>query len=268
MLYQSIFYSLNYALGFIIIYLIGASLATKQPAMTASAIASTIANDQMYSKRFYFDLSVLIAKVWRSQMVSFVGNIVVVFPFALLFAYLIHHLNHHKLTEGEHALQMLQGIRPFESFCWIYAAYTGVLLFLSGIISGYIDNKMVYSHIAERIEKHPLLIRFISTSMLSDIGFFLKSKSGVIAENILLGFFLGMSTYLGEIIDLPIDIRHVTFSAGNFALAAYGLDFNLGLSTWIYCTIGVLGIGFINFTVSFSLAFYICLLYTSPSPRD
>src|SRR5690606_15602528 len=42
---HAILYSLNYAVGFILIYLLGFTLATKQPAMTASTLAKSIDED-------------------------------------------------------------------------------------------------------------------------------------------------------------------------------------------------------------------------------
>jgi site-specific recombinase len=257
--YEAILFSLNYAAGFVIIYLAGATLATKQPAMTASAIASTIANDQTYGKRFYFDLSVLIGKVWRSQMISFTGNIIIVFPFTLTLGIIINMATGYKLTEPAQALKMLEDIHPLKSFCLFYAALTGIYLFLSGIFSGYIDNKIIYSQIAERINKHPLLIKLFSQRTITFLSSFTEKNGGALAGNILLGFMLGTSIFIGETFALPIDIRHITFSAGNFALAAYGIGFKLSTSTWIFCSLGIIGIGFMNFLVSFSLAFYVAI---------
>ena len=40
--FRALNYSFNYAIGFVLIYLTGSTLATKQPAMTASTIAKTL----------------------------------------------------------------------------------------------------------------------------------------------------------------------------------------------------------------------------------
>jgi site-specific recombinase len=67
-----------------------------------------------------------------------------------------------------------------------------------------------------------------------------------------------MAGFIGEIFGIRFDIRHITISAGNVTLAVYGLGF-ANLRTWYLVTVllGVLGIGFLNFLVSFSLAFIV-----------
>ena len=58
---------------------------------------------------------------------------------------------------------------------------------------------------------------------------------------------------------LPFDIRHITISAGNTAIGYYGLDHQVPLSLSVTIFLGVLAIGFLNFLVSFSLAFYVAV---------
>jgi site-specific recombinase len=67
-----------------------------------------------------------------------------------------------------------------------------------------------------------------------------------------------MAGFVGEIFGIRFDIRHITISAGNVSLAVYGLGI-ANVRTWYLVTVilGVLGIGFLNFLVSFSLAFIV-----------
>jgi site-specific recombinase len=53
---------------------------------------------------------------------------------------------------------------------------------------------------------------------------------------------------------LNLDIRHITFASGNFALGLYGNHFNLSTTTILISILGIGLIGFINFIVSFSLS--------------
>ena len=78
--------------------------------------------------------------------------------------------------------------------------------------------------------------------------------------NIALGFFLGMAGFIGEIFGIHFDVRHITISSGNTAIAAYGLGFN-NIPRWylLQIVLGVLGIGFFNFFVSFALAFFVAV---------
>ena len=57
---------------------------------------------------------------------------------------------------------------------------------------------------------------------------------------------------------MRLDIRHITISAGNVAIAVYGLGIqNLNPYYLLTIFLGVLGIGFFNFLVSFSMAFIV-----------
>ena len=77
--------------------------------------------------------------------------------------------------------------------------------------------------------------------------------------NISLGVFLGMAGFIGKAFGIPFDIRHVTISAANVAIGFFGLDHNVTASEIGYTLLGVFGIGFLNFAVSFGLAFFVAV---------
>ena len=59
---------------------------------------------------------------------------------------------------------------------------------------------------------------------------------------------------------IPFDIRHITISAGNTAIGVYGLGLeNIPPYFMLAVFGGVLCIGFLNFLVSFSLAFLVAV---------
>jgi site-specific recombinase len=67
-----------------------------------------------------------------------------------------------------------------------------------------------------------------------------------------------MAGFIGEIFGTRFDIRHITISAGNVSFAVYGLGLrNIPSGFLAEVLIGVVGIGFLNFLVSFSLAFIV-----------
>ena len=256
--WESMAYSLNYAIGFVVIQVTGATLATKQPAMTASAIANSM-DEKKGGQSSSTQLAILIAKVWRSQFISFTGNLLVVFPFALLWTFLFAQIFGHKLVEGAAAHKMLTDVHPLASAAWFYAALTGVFLFLSSVISGYVDNDILYRNLKQRIKDHPLLRKRFSPRRLDKIANYLDHNLGAIAGNVTLGFMLGTATFIGYVTALPYDIRHITFSTGNVAAALYGLDFHIKMEDAIMIVLGVIGIGFFNFIVSFGLALYVAI---------
>ena len=253
-------YSINYSLGFILIEETHTTLATKQPAFTASAVASSLDTRKGANQPNLYNLAVTVAKVSRSQIASFIGNLIIVFPGVWGLAWGYDKLFGHKLVSGAPALKMLMDQHPWQSLSLLYACNTGVFLFLSGIIAGYVQNKIRYGHIAQRLQTHPILRLSIPEKRLRRISVYVENHAGSLIGNICLGFFLGMAGFFGEIFGIHFDIRHITISAGNMSLAIYGLGFR-NLNPWYVATVfgGVLGIGFLNFLVSFSLAFIVAV---------
>jgi len=251
-------YSVNYSLGFILIEETHTTLATKQPAFTASAVASSLDTRKNAHQPNLYNLAVTVAKVSRSQIASFAGNLVVVFPGVWLLAWGYDKIFGNKLVSGEAAARMLRDQHPWESLSLLYACNTGFFLFLSGIIAGYVQNKIQYSQVSRRLQTHPLLRLSMRPKRLSRLADYVEKHAGSLIGNISLGFFLGMAGFIGEIFGIRFDIRHITISAGNTALAVYGLGFSQ-VRPWYLATVivGVLGIGFLNFLVSFSLAFVV-----------
>lgn len=256
--WEAVMYSLNYAMGFILIHVTHSSLATKQPAMTASALARALdvkASGIQSNENF----SQLIAKVWSSQTISFVGNLLVVLPLTMVWVILLEKLAGFQLVDTAEAIKMLDSNNPFKSLAWFYAGITGFFLFISGIISGYYDNKVIYDHIPERIVKHPYLKKMLPNSLLVKFAHYVEHNLGSLVGNFLLGFFLGTATFIGEILGWPYDIRHITISSGYFSIGVYENYALLPCWEILAVFVGVLGVGFINFLVSFSLAFFVAL---------
>lgn len=73
-------YSINYSAGFILIEETKSTLATKQPAFTASAVAGSLDTRKLEGEPDLEGLAATVAKVSRSQIASFFGNLVIVFP--------------------------------------------------------------------------------------------------------------------------------------------------------------------------------------------
>lgn len=258
--WQGFWYSINYAMGFCVIELTGATLATKQPAFTASAVASTLELGHKEQVADMGSLTHTVARVVRSQFASFFGNLIIVFPVSYLFAWVYDLIIGRKMVEGDEALKMLNDLHPFHSMSLLYACNTGVFLFLSGIIAGIVQNKIKYGHIYERLIAHPALVRTLSESRRNTIAYWVTKNSGALIGSIALGFFLGMAGIVGKILGIPFDIRHITIAAGNMSIGTYGSPAGqLTLGYYLTILLGVIGIGFMNFLISFSLAFIVAI---------
>jgi site-specific recombinase len=253
-------YSINYSAGFILIEETKSTLATKQPAFTASAVASSLDTKKIGEEPDLDNLAATVAKVSRSQIASFFGNLIIVFPLTFLLAWVYNLLFGYKISEGDAAMKMLKDQHPWRSLALLYAGFTGFFLFLSGIIAGYWQNKIQYGRIKERLKKHPALKISMSPKRLDKLANYIEKNFGALIGSISLGFFLGFAGILGKIIGIPFDIRHITIAAGNTAIAAYGLGIeNIPPYFLLAVCSGVLAIGFINFLVSFSLAFLVAV---------
>ena len=249
---HAVLYSLNYAFGFIIIYLLGFTLATKQPAMTAATMAKVL-SDESSSEKNYKEFANLVAKLSRTQFIAFVGNVLWSFPVALAIIYGMDWFRDENFAAAK-ADKLLKDLNPIESKAILHACIAGFFLFISGIISGNISNSSIFNQIPERISQSPFLNQVIgakNSKKLSD--FYTKHWAGIIS-NFWFGIFLGVIAPLGVFLGLDLDIRHITFSAGNFALALYGKGFDIDTYTFVISLVTIFLIGAFNFIVSFGLS--------------
>ena len=257
-LWEGLLYSLNYAGGFVLVHILGFTVATKQPAMTAAYIAASL-DEAKSDDDGYENFGVMIAAVSRSQLASFAGNLLVVFPFSLFWILLVHVFWGNLFLDEPAAQHLLDSVHPIFSLSILYAALAGFYLFLAGLISGFGDNKVIVSHIGLRLLHHPWLSKTFSPEKLTKIVSYTELNLGPILGNIAVGFMLGMTAFFGHITGLPLDIRHVTFSAGNLALGLFGTRFQVsGMEVCAMLT-GLFLIGLVNFLVSFSFALQVAI---------
>lgn len=267
--WQGFIYSVNYSIGFVMIEETKSTLATKQPAFTASAVASSLDTRKADERPNLYNLVVTVSKVSRSQIASFIGNLIIVFPVTWLLAWLYDLAFGVPIASGAKAASLLKNQHPWQSLALLFACFTGFFLFLSGIIAGYVQNKINYGRIGKRLIDHPILHMYFSQKRLQKIASYLEHSGGGLAGNISLGFFLGMAALFGQMFGIPFDIRHITISAANTSIGVYGLGWeNIDKTYLLIVFLGVLGIGFFNFLVSFSLAFIVAVRSRGVHLRD
>ncbi len=249
-------YSMNYSFGFIGIHVTHSTLATKQPAMTASRIAAAL-DEGNNGDEGMKSLSGLIVKTFRSQFIAFMGNMFIAFPVAFIAAYSWYMIYGDHIAGEDKAWKLVNELHPWESLSLFHAGIAGVCLFLAGIISGYYDNAVVYRKLPDRIYHHPLLRRITPKRLRRGFSNYIGNNLGSLTGNFFLGIMLGSIGTLGYIFGLPIDIRHITFASGNFGLAVAAIGPYISWQTVGITVLGILLIGFMNFIVSFSLAIFV-----------
>lgn len=256
---HAMLYSLNYALGFCLIYLLGFTLATKQPAMTASTIIKAIEDgrkNHIEGADKHVGFAKLFARLFRSQFIAFIGNVILAFPIALLLVWGIDSAFDVNIVAGEWD-KLLIDADPIESRALFHAGIAGVFLFLSGIISGNVANRNKHNQVFYRIQEHPWLKHNFGIQRSTKIATWVDAKWPGLASNICFGLFMGTCGAIGTFLGIGIDIRHITFVSGNIALGFYGSGFDAPTSMLVWAFIGMWLIGFMNFTVSFGLSLFL-----------
>jgi len=249
-LQNALFFSFNYALCFVLVKQLGGIIATKQPAVTASAIAKGIDKNDDLKIDSIQNITTLIRKVSKSQFISILGNLLMALLFSCLLTFLLKFFGFNQVLNTIKPTYLIKNTVPSGNLVF-FAAIAGFFLALSGLISGYIDNKVVASKLAYRIRNSALLFK-------SDgLANFIDKKSGALAGNITLGFFLGTAFLLGDLLPIPIDIRHIAFSSANigYSIMYEGFNYNIIL----LALLGAILIGTINFVVSFSITLFLAL---------
>ena len=250
--------SMNYALCFVLVYLFGGIIATKQPAMTASTIARCMDRSDDGTIDDLQSLKNLIIQTSRSQFVSLAGNLAVAFPLAIFMASIVLPALPVEIVTDSKAQSLLFDGHPTKTPSIFYAVIAGVFLSLSGLISGYVDNKVIFNRFRERFIDHPKLHKW-SFDKKKQTADYLAKNLGALSGNIALGFLLGMSGTIGYFTGLPLDIRHVAFSSANFGMGLGTSGMVIETGTLITLIFGVLLIGLVNFLVSFSITLLIAL---------
>ncbi|ENU24882.1 hypothetical protein F993_00265 [Acinetobacter proteolyticus] len=251
-------YSMNYALGFMLIHVLHFTVATKQPAMTAAALASTVQQQKGSKTAQIAELAALIINIIRTQFIAILGNISIAIPTAALITFLWQYNLGEPLLNHAKSAALLHSLNPFTSLAVPHAAIAGVCLFFSGLIAGYFDNLAVYRKVGPRLKQHRRLKRWMGQPRLDKFANYIETNLGALAGNFLFGIMLGSMGTIGFILGLPLDIRHIAFASANFIqglMTIGGPDIGLILVSFL----GVMLIGLTNLFVSFTLTIIVAL---------
>jgi len=248
----------NYAASFVLIHLLHWTVATKQPAMTAPAMAAKlegVVDSDAATEDFVDEVTHLI----RTQIAGILGNVLVVAPVVLLVQLAAWALQGAPLIDAHtarHVLDKLTLLGP----TLLYAAFTGVLLFLSSLIAGWWENWFVFHRLDSAIAHNPRIVRWLGRARAQRWSGWWRENISGLAANCSLGMMLGLVPTLAAFFGLPIEVRHVTLSAGQIAaaLGTLGVPVLHDPAFW-WCVAAVPLTGAINVLVSFTLAFRLAL---------
>lgn len=250
---QMVLVSLNYGVGFVLVHVCGFTIATKQPAMTAASFAHMVEQGQN-SRALSKELARLLVLVNRSQSIAAAGNVCVAMLVAALISVGFGALYGGPLLSASESAYQLKALQPVPAL-W-YAAIAAVWLFCAGIIAGYYDNRAEYLQLRERLAVHPALA-FLGDARRVRFAGYMHAHFGALHGNFFFGILLGVTPYVGHLLGLPLDIRHIAFSSANVSYGGISGDWALG--AWLLAVLYVLLIGLVNLWVSFLLALKVAL---------
>ena len=248
---------LNYAISFVLIQWLHFTVATKQPAMTAPAMAAklkNLADDQAVQE--FVDV---VGHLVRSQVAAVLGTVLRVLPAAMLLSWLLARWMGHPVLDEAHARSTLASLSLWGPSLF-FAAFTGVLLFASSILAGWVENWFVLHRLDSAIQYNPRITRWLGKARAARWGQSLRANISGYAANISLGLMLGLAPAFAAFFGLGLEVRHVTLSTGQIGVAAISMGSAVLHEPLLWWALAMVPFnGAINVGVSFYLAFRVAL---------
>ena len=247
-----------YAASFVFIQLMHWTLATKQPAMTAPAMAAKVKDlGEPNAVEEFVDE---VANLMRSQVAAVIGNVGMVVPCVLALSALIEVASGSPMISRADADHVFASLHLLNPLTLIFAGFTGVLLFASSLIAGWTENWFVLHRLDSAMRYNPRITGALGHQRAARWADFMRKNISGFASNISLGMMLGLVPPVLDFFGLGLQARHVTLSSGQLAAAAaaYGPQV-LGMSELWWCVAAIPLIGMLNLGVSFYFAFRLAL---------
>ncbi len=250
--------SVMYAASFVLIQLLHWTLATKQPAMTAPAMAAKLKD--LGSSTAVDEFVDEVTHLVRSQVAAVLGNVGMVAPCVLLISLAMQWLGGHPMVDHKEAEHVFHTLHLLTPSTLLFAAFTGVLLFVSSLIAGAVENWFVLHRLDSALRYNPRIGAVLGAVRADRWAHFMREHISGFASNISLGFMLGLLPPVLAFVGLGLEARHVTLSTGQLAAAAasYGTQVWHMPDFW-WCVAAIPLIGVLNLTVSFYLALQLAL---------
>jgi site-specific recombinase len=256
----------NYAISFILLQVFGLVLATKQPSATAATFAGIVRNNP--GNASWSKISDFTARISRTQLAAAIGNVTAVCIGSVALERLWRVMFKEHYLPAESARHVYFGLHPFASGTIIYAAGTGVILWLAALIGGWCENFAVFHRLTEAVSQHPVGRR-VGQNRMARLAAWIELNLAGWSTSIALGYLLGFVPVIARFFGIPFDVRHVTLSTGTLALAAARFGTSSFGHDWFYYALAGIGVTFVlNLGVSFSIASFVALRAYDVSARE
>jgi site-specific recombinase len=257
---------LMYAASFVAIQLLHLTLATKQPAMTAPAMAAKLRD--LKADGAVDDFVDEVTHLVRSQVAAVLGNVGTVVPVMLAIGAGVQWALGRPLIDSAHAAEVLHGL-SLAGPTLLYAGVTGLLLFAASIVAGWTENAFVLHRLDSAMRYNPRIGAVLGAPRARRWADFMRTHISGFASNISLGLMLGLVPAFAAFFGLGLDVRHVTLSAGQIGAAAISLGPAVLRQPALWWAVGAVpAIAALNVGVSFYFAFRLALRAHSVSGLD
>ncbi|HZG21843.1 MAG TPA: preprotein translocase subunit TatB [Herbaspirillum sp.] len=248
--------SLNYAASFLLIAALGGVLATRQPAVTAPALASRMGELDGQGMR---ELIAESGQLLRSQSAGIFGNLLAVVPVTAALCALGWFALGGKSMPVETARQTLASL-SLVGPTPLYAALTGILLWLASLAAGFADNWFALRRVREVVSNHRRLVHGLGAMRAQRCAAWLERNVATIAGSLALAVLLGMAPVVAAFFSLPLDIRHVSLAAGALTAAAFSLGWESLMTPAFWLAAGgVASTALLSVAVAFACALALAL---------
>jgi site-specific recombinase len=259
LLIDAVAVGLNYAWGFVAMQFAHFSLATKQPSMTAATLAGAI-EERKGQVSDLEPLVDLVARASRTQLSALVGNVGAVIPVAVLVDVFAQLVAGRHLLDVETAHRVVTVHHPLASGTLIFAAATGVCLWLASLVSGAVENWFLVNELSGALGSNRWLRRLVGREKARAFAAKATAQVAGFGGNIGFGLLLGFMPLVFKLVGIPMDVRHVTFVMGQLTYAGmfHGAEV-MHVPGFFWALAAVPLVASLNFAVSFSLALVVAL---------
>lgn len=257
--WEGFFYSLNYAGAFVSMQLLGFTLASRQPAMTAAHLARALGESKTDEAPLE-PLAAEVARTVRSQLAATIGNLAVIVPMVVVMDLAFQATLGHGLLDAAAADELIAADHPLLSGIVPGAMLTGVALWLASVAGGAVENWAVYQRIPQALASSRLMRAFAGPARAERLAQWLRRHVAGIGGSLALGLQMGLVPAIAGFFGLPLTLPHVSIATGQLAFAgmARGAEGVLR-ADFLWAVAGVGLTGLMNFGVSFALALWVAL---------
>jgi site-specific recombinase len=255
-LWTGIAHSVNYAASFVLMQLLGWSLASKMPSMTAAALGAALEKDDGMRSEVN-----IVTAITRTQTIVTLGNLLGAIPVSILIDVFIQWRIGNPFLSPEAAMHGVTSMHLWRSFTIPFAALTGCLLWLSSLVAGWTANWMVLHRLPAAMAQGRRLRRLLGAESAVELARIVEHHFAGVIGYICLGVLLGLLPFIGVFAGIPLEVRHVTLASASLAYAVSSLAWS-GAAPWrdiFWALCGLAATGIMNFGVSFALGLWLAM---------